>query len=814
MKISTTSERRRASAQKAKVVAAAQKAEADALSKQAEDIESGKVKAEKERLRAEALSKARSKSSTRAFEAGAELKTPALALTPKSVQFDFTKTLIPPPQVIKESFKPELPRLDIPMGTTRASMIPDVSRITSLPKSDYQTPKEKLSVQQRESQMGANKAFLGIVRSEEKLGAYPVEDDVFKGTDQEYSVYKQDYSNYQKNIEDYNKSVEESKQLQEQIRKAGFLGAVGKIEYIEKPISKKIPTWGSVIEKSVSTVEAAGLADEFVKFHEVTHKTPTIGSATEGLSGFGQSKYEHFQKEPITAPIEEIGIPAAEGYGAGLGYKLVSYGLRKGIKTAAAGLGTSTLAGKGLTTIGTAIEPAAGVGMVGAVGVDIAASKDVQEGLEKTFKYGVGFAGASYGWKAGTSLIGNVRVRGRTEIPLENIVEPEVLSGIEAFPMTKKGETPTEVISRFKTSQYKLPSENGLYAWHATPKSFKSSFEVADITARKTDVPGMYVSPTLSPYFLRLQALKKSQTTSRIFGSSSPLEPTILRIGLEDISRIPKSKRYDYLESSEFLKTGAKKGSAYLTPSLEMKLRSGGKVEAEAVITPYSTVKKIDYGEKYYVKVHGSKVPIETYRTMSGIRTISKIEPPKSVRGLLNKTEYYKEGVEGIVKPYSSIGSPKYKGSLSNLSVIGSVGRISKSKIKSEKPSSRQIIRSSEKQFSYKPTLYGSSIKPYPRSKYSEIGSISENMKKSEYIKRPSGSEKSYKAKSYDPYKSKVTPISSIKPFKQEKLKDKKKRKEKKFEWFINNPIASVFPTVGKMKNVKTNTRKKSKKVK
>ena len=372
--------------------------------------------------------------------------------------------------------------------------------------------------------------------------------------------------------------------------------------------------------------------------------------------------YQYAQQKPLDL-AKEVGMAYGGGYVLGGAAKVGSVGLRYGAKQAAARAGTG-IAGKGITTGAKYIEPSIGVVGAGAMGYSVVSAPTQKEAIERMAHLGVGTAGAVKGFKAGGKLVERIQVRGLKEVPIEQIMKPEVIAGKEQFPTVPEGMSGKQFKQYFKESPYKLPKEvPGLTrVWHATPQKFTPQTEIQAAVTRGSDVPGLYVAPSISPHFLRVGGVKAPTTPTkiplfkRLFGESEPLEPAVLRIDVPGgITRLPKSIRTKVEPSREFLETQATPGKGYLTPVLEKALAGKGVgVEAEAVLAPKTLLAQT--GSKYYIKIGEHRVPIKEYTAELGIAPkVGKVIRTKKTAAKVSKEiEYYRPPSirEPIVRPY------------------------------------------------------------------------------------------------------------------------------------------------------------------
>ncbi|MCK5431810.1 MAG: hypothetical protein KAJ03_03650, partial [Gammaproteobacteria bacterium] len=210
-------------------------------------------------------------------------------------------------------------------------------------------------------------------------------------------------------------------------------------------------------------------------------------------------------------------------------------------------------------------------------------------------------------------LTGRLRTIGGEYIPPEKLFAPDVYTGKTQFPMTKKGDTISDILGEFATEKRVIRDEmlSGEAAgFHATGVQIGTDVRVLNPKSweigRGTDVGGLYISPTgagASKHFLRTGIEQRTRT---LFGfGSDPTTPTLLKIGLEGgVKRLPKEIRTDVMGAREFLQSGAVEGRGYLTPVLESTVRKGGVAEFEAVIAPKTLLTQLK-GRRQYTIVDG-----------------------------------------------------------------------------------------------------------------------------------------------------------------------------------------------------------------
>jgi len=389
---------------------------------------------------------------------------------------------------------------------------------------------------------------------------------------------------------------------------------------------------------------------------------PTVGPLERTLTDIGEAsvqKYKEYEEKPVEIATEAAML-AAGGYVFGAATKVGILGTKYGIRTVGGRISgrvpgaISPTVTKATGLAEKAVEPVTGLGFGGYMLYDIGTTP-VEKVHEKLYHYGVGLYGASKGFGLPERMIGRFRTRGMTEIPIETIVEPKVLSGEKWLPELKKGETFKEFTSRFHEEM--LPSEVGIPGYRGwrgisdparmpQPTGFKGvtgkvkgelEFQIGEKWVSKrdplggkrheTDMPGAYVSPSsLSPHFVGLGRGKPSPydvpardipLLARLFGTSGSIKPSILRVEAHGLKRIPEPIVKKGIEPSQlFIEKTADPGYFYTSRAVELKFMGtrGGKKEIEAVLPGRSLIELT--GKQYYTTVMGTKVPIREYKAL------------------------------------------------------------------------------------------------------------------------------------------------------------------------------------------------------
>jgi len=362
-------------------------------------------------------------------------------------------------------------------------------------------------------------------------------------------------------------------------------------------------------------------------------------------------------EKPITKGAEAIAMYyGGKLFGAGL--SSVTAGVRLGTLGIASKI-SNPLLKSALTTLETVVEPGTAGVMLYQGGKEVrtmSKAKNYSGLIDLGENLLVGGAGFKRGQPLGMLPYDAARVAGRKEIALTQVVkDSETLAGRLQFPHTKKGETPTSFMKTFETDT------GTIKGFHASQGTLGNIATVRGEIARPTDNPGLYMSgfkTGTSPWFLRLgnksdvpwlldsvigirATLSKAGSNpkataiqlvsaitrqpvktvkglvTKVLGESQPLKPTIHSIEFKGVSRMPKDVRGKTKLSQEFMQSEkAKKEVAYLTSRLERDI-AGGRAEAEAVLTPGTTIVKVPGESTTFVRFKGRLLPIDEYITQS-----------------------------------------------------------------------------------------------------------------------------------------------------------------------------------------------------
>lgn len=222
-------------------------------------------------------------------------------------------------------------------------------------------------------------------------------------------------------------------------------------------------------------------------------------------------------------------------------------------------------------------------------------------------------AGGYIGAKYAPKVMDYFKTKGRTEIPPERVITPEVLTGKTRFPEIRGLSPPQKQIADirlFKAGKYappitrlkgytgkgeliypeayqKLPFKIQPGGYHATGiKFWKGDVKV---TRGESQFAGLYTAPSISTYFLRTAGGRYSLFGGKLF------EP----YGKPGVA---------YIKPTRYVKgTKGKPGEAFIP---------GIKPEVEAIVTEDTLLEFI--GGRYYFKFGGRRVPVDMFKTTKG----------------------------------------------------------------------------------------------------------------------------------------------------------------------------------------------------
>ena len=386
-----------------------------------------------------------------------------------------------------------------------------------------------------------------------------------------------------------------------------------------------------------------------------------------------------------------------------------------------------------------------------------------------------------------------IKFTGKRFVSPESIIEPQVLSGAERFPLAPRGTTAKQLINEFKTSPYRLPgTELKTGGWHATPQEFaKNTLTQAGTSEGK----GLYIAPSTSPHFWKIGSNYK------LFGWDAPPEsPTGIWLETSGIKRSPPNTRFNIEAQNRFLMGKAPKGTAFISSAFE----KGIKPEKEAIIPPETPIRRVS--NKFYTVFKGKKVALMEYtaRQPKPIKsTIFKAREVGPGIGAFWKGKTPSSGMvtfkAGIISPSNavkvvgvSIAAPQPKEETWG-EVSRRQSRISKEYAKYKEPiitpssltaslsrsslrsSSVSFIKSSMKSSQVKSNQFSRSISSISSrikspTKSSLTGSLSSSRSKTSYQTYPAKSKYPIKYPPY-PIKTASPPTPPMKPPKTPKIK-------------------------------------------
>jgi len=263
-------------------------------------------------------------------------------------------------------------------------------------------------------------------------------------------------------------------------------------------------------------------------------------------------------------------------------------------------------------------------------------------------------AGIRAAGKAVGKVIDKITFRNKKFIPIEELTQKGVVEGKVNFPKpTKVGDGEAIVKQFYESSSIKhtdIGKSSKVSGFHATsqargPAGTGKGFITHSEISRPKDMPGLYIAPDVSPHFLRIS---EGVGYSLIPKPRNPFKrPGVLQVGVDDVIRLPKEIRRDIKKAQEFMKSGAEKGKAYVTPEAEL-----GKPEAEAVITPSTPVVNIRGKSplggrfEYYTEWKGKKVPLYEMKAVGD-------DVEKTVAKMVKETGEIKKPLREVAEEYS-----------------------------------------------------------------------------------------------------------------------------------------------------------------
>lgn len=301
---------------------------------------------------------------------------------------------------------------------------------------------------------------------------------------------------------------------------------------------------------------------------------------------------------------------------------------------------------------------------------------------------------------------------GKTLIPAETIVKPEVLSGEQTFPYVK-GQTPAQLKKDFETSIYQKPIKEIIGfektgGFSGSPAALKTS---QGVLPGSSATPGLYIAPSLSKYFLKLGSEKAPVKFNLLPNVKSPSANYIItEVGLIPES-IVKGAKGNINKLNIYFKPGknsiAGTGKSAISPEYY-----AGKPESEAITGVGSAleIKQPKFnlfdkvtGFKYYTVIEGKKVPIRIIEAQKSnklnVNTLN-FKDIAARRAISSSSKNYLNEYTVIVNPVAStsLKSSSLKVNALSSSKISSNNRLNNysfkaSSAESFKPSRVELIK-------------------------------------------------------------------------------------------------------------------------
>jgi hypothetical protein len=346
-----------------------------------------------------------------------------------------------------------------------------------------------------------------------------------------------------------------------------------------------------------------------------------VGGA-KGFEEMAQARkeaYKEYIKAPFHEPVKFVGTTAVFAAIPG-----VATGLGRAVKPIASKIPLLGKAGK-----------VVGVGITGIYGYSIGkrvVGKPTMKERGGEFGRILGqevtpmVLGTYTGLKISQKLAGWWRTRGKEYVPPEQVIEPKVLKGEKTFPLGVRAKH----LELFLKSKYRLPGEKQLGVWHATPEAWA---KVTKTQVGIRELPGTYVAPSLSAYFLRVSGQEYGlYGAGQLFPTFGT--PTALRIYPSKITGVPpfpREKLYQWILKD------APKGRA-LVPGI--------KGEVEALIPPETELARV--GEQFYTMWKGVRIPIAQYQVAGAAVGVA---PAKGVTTLGSLLAYEIPPTTSLITP-------------------------------------------------------------------------------------------------------------------------------------------------------------------
>jgi len=381
---------------------------------------------------------------------------------------------------------------------------------------------------------------------------------------------------------------------------------------------------------------------------------PETFSPEQEIGQYAKGLYTGVRERPLTTGVS---------FGIGFTIPVAGWGARAGGGAIASRAGRLQ---EPLSKAGRFGMKAVGVGIGGAYGYSVGTrlqeayrepTKDMTEELGAITSTEIVpmLAGGYAGLKVGEKISDISRIRGMKEIYTEEVVSKPVLRGEETFPGATRRLPSQKLVRYFQEEKFTPPQlrKEGVKVWHATAKEFPKETEVPYAQElRPSDIYGLYVSPEVSPHFMRAGGEYKG------FGLDLPSisKPTALSIETKGVTRLPKRARTSIEKARDFMLEEAEAGRGYVTAAYEL-----GKPEYEAVLPPGTPLERL--GADYFFRYQGRKVPIMEYR--AGDITKIDVTKPREIAKIgsgkysaVGKIGYeYPRVKPSLITPYQFTGA-------------------------------------------------------------------------------------------------------------------------------------------------------------
>ena len=193
-----------------------------------------------------------------------------------------------------------------------------------------------------------------------------------------------------------------------------------------------------------------------------------------------------------------------------------------------------------------------------------------------------------------------VKTIGLKEIPIEQLTRKSVISGKRKFPTSPR----EKQLQRFLSKKYRLPGSEKPLGYHSSPENLKSLM----IEPGSSELPGLYISSEVSPYFLKIS--KQTKLYGGGVFSGQP-DPSISAITPDRFVVNPAYK----IKGKYFWSQPTREGTAYI-PKI--------KTEIEAILKPGTYLKTTN--KRFFTRWRGVRIPITEYKTANwgGLKVVEQ----------------------------------------------------------------------------------------------------------------------------------------------------------------------------------------------